>query len=974
MRIARLFFTCFFLLNTLSLPAQQPVNSGDKKFIADPENALETANRTVGGLRVEQFKRVLNWYAQDSFARCRAVIDSVVHDTEGRVIVDSLSGLAEHVAGMSYYQVYDDLNAIPHYRKAIKIRDAAFPGFHANQAHTRYNLANSLHWIGRPDTATYLLREAIDIYDKLERKDSTNWLRSLKLLGVIAKEGHDPALLRSATVAMVNLLDTMQNVTDVDRYQVLYDAADNYQYINEFERSVSLAQRAIDAGEALGNISLTADAVGLLASSFRMLGKVELASETYKKSIRMLQEGKGDPTSINIGYNNLATLNLDAGDYPTALRYIQQAQEYPNNPDYPGKEAGMYVDHARILTHLGAFEEALSMYEKAMKVLTGNGIEMISGLPYMTLDSIIHLHMATVVYTHRAELLVKMDRPEAALTNLRHLFDVQNQQRARVNSDASRHLLSGEVREHYNLAIDLYYELYTTDGEEEHLWNAFTLSEEAKAYSQLAALRQNRALRGRKEQDLRRRIAYQERQSDGATELADLRLRLALIQRTEEDAGTVNAPLQSFDPAKLVAYLSQQQSDLLEYHLGDSTGYVFHLKPTGEIQMFALPANTENLLREIYDWRDIITSSAYRQKSLDVDQTAKDRQFMEVGLRLTDLLLPRLRAGNLALGTRLRIIPDGVLNLLPFAALPLEYSDVPLNYSQLKYLQSGRELQLGYSARYLLELEERTVPEFTDNLLAFAPSFQGSATAIEVGEANRLRALRSVIPEGGEGDNLPGLLPLQHNQSEVEAIASIVPGAKAYLSEAASRRAFLESIGKGRVVHISSHGLAHPQNPNLSFVAFSQDGNRLEEEELLYFNDLSTLPFQSELVVLSACETSLGKVVKGESVLSLGGAFAAAGAQSTLTSLWKVDDAATENLMVKFYEQLAAGKTRSSALAMAQESQRTEQDFAHPYYWSSMALNGQSGALKLRTNPSFFRWGIIAAMILLAGFFFWRRQ
>ena len=405
------------------------------------------------------------------------------------------------------------------------------------------------------------------------------------------------------------------------------------------------------------------------------------------------------------------------------------------------------------------------------------------------------------------------------------------------------------------------------------MWNAFTLSEEAKAYSQLAALRQNRALRGRKEQDLRRRIAYLERQSGEATVLADLRLRLALIQRTEEDAGTINAPLQSFDPDKLVSYLAQEQTDLVEYHLGDSTGYVFHLTPTGEIRMFALPAKTENLLREIYDWRDIITNSAYRQKSLDVDQAAKDRQFLESGLRLTELLLPGLRTGELALGTRLRIIPDGVLNLLPFAALPLEHSDVPLDYSQLSYLQSGRELQLGYSARYLLELKERAVPEFTDNLLAFAPSFRGSATAIEGGEANRLRSLRSVIPEGGEEGSLPGLLPLQHNQSEVEAIATIVPGTRAYLSEAASRRAFLESIGKGRVVHISSHGLAHPQNPNLSFVAFSQDGSKLEEEELLYFNDLSTLPFQSELVVLSACETSLGKVVRGESILSLGAAF-----------------------------------------------------------------------------------------------------
>jgi CHAT domain-containing protein len=169
--------------------------------------------------------------------------------------------------------------------------------------------------------------------------------------------------------------------------------------------------------------------------------------------------------------------------------------------------------------------------------------------------------------------------------------------------------------------------------------------------------------------------------------------------------------------------------------------------------------------------------------------------------------------------------------------------------------------------------------------------------------------------------------------------------------------------------------MVNTDDANLSFVAFAQGGNNLEEDELLYFNDLSTLPIEAELVVLSACETSIGKVVPGESVLSLGSAFAAAGAHSTLTTLWKVDDAATEDLMVAFYQQLSAGKSRAEALAEAQRQQRAAGEFAHPYYWSAMTLNGEAGTIELETGGKwpYLLGGLILLLLcgglLLRGFF-----
>jgi CHAT domain-containing protein len=136
--------------------------------------------------------------------------------------------------------------------------------------------------------------------------------------------------------------------------------------------------------------------------------------------------------------------------------------------------------------------------------------------------------------------------------------------------------------------------------------------------------------------------------------------------------------------------------------------------------------------------------------------------------------------------------------------------------------------------------------------------------------------------------------------------------------------------------------------------------------EIMSEPTLSTLPLDVEMVVLSACETSLGKVVPGESVMSLGSAFAAAGARSTLTSLWKVDDAATEDLMIGFYEALAAGETRAEALAQAQNLQRENGNYAHPYYWSAMTLTGEAGVLPIEKRSGWWMW-LIGGLIVLCG-------
>jgi CHAT domain-containing protein len=258
---------------------------------------------------------------------------------------------------------------------------------------------------------------------------------------------------------------------------------------------------------------------------------------------------------------------------------------------------------------------------------------------------------------------------------------------------------------------------------------------------------------------------------------------------------------------------------------------------------------------------------------------------------------------------------------------------------------------------------------YQHTLLGFAPSFGGEASAEAVG--------RSVSLAARLGERaLAGLQPLRFNRAEVEDIADMVPGTRIFVGDRATRSQFLAEIGEGQILHLSTHGMVNAADPKLSFVAFTQRGDSLELEELLYYNDLAALPLQTELVVLSACETSLGTYVPGETTLSLATAFTAAGARSTLTTLWQVDDAATRDLMVAFYRELATGKNRSEALSAAQLAQLEGGDFAHPYFWSAMTLYGEAGPIDFAGGGFTLEYwtGALIALLVLGGLFWWGKR
>lgn len=951
----------FGLLLFLASPALRGQTAED--LLAAQDYAAAARAFAARNTRSGHLQAGLAWYRADSLDRARAAYRAATLGPDGKLVTDSITGLALHKTGVICYDLYDDAGAINYYRRAVEVRDAIFPEAHNDRAHSRTNLATCLRFVGKLDSAALVTRQTIDLYGQLAHPDSVNWLRSLVELADIALELEDLQLANSSFVSALKLLLARPAVSAEDAFNCYYLGARISLNFEDGSGAVRYAQRAVELAEAADKPSWLADALNVLANAERLRGNPAATRTAFQQAVALLEAKDPSSSRLSTIYLNLAVIAANDQQYRQALAYCDQAAQ-TLGAEVGLKHLELAIRRGAILSASGSYPAALTTLNEGFALLGGVPAEP-AGLPQLIPDSLSAkvYNEAIRLLDERGSLLAKTGRKKEALADFSTFFNLLDLLRGRVNSDESRRYLSSNFRTTFDRVIDLSLADGQAGTDEEACWRAFELSERAKAYSLLAAQQRSRTTMPLREARLRQRIAELEREVIGKEVLAGQleAARLELDRILALDRETPELPAFSFDRKALVEWVGKQQTELLAYHLGETKAYLFHLSPGGKLTVKEL-GETASLVRLSESWNSALASSAYRRKSLlsAGEQYRLDSIFLQQGLQLAERVLPALPATG-----SLSIIPDGRLSFIPFAALPTGAQTLPLDYGKLTYLQTGRTITYAYAARFLLEVYQLPAIDYRYNLLGFAPSFNGPENQA---------ARRSVAGENLRA--LPGLRPLRYNQVEVEAIGGMMAQAKLFLGEAANRNSFLQWAGKARIVHLSSHGMVNGQNPNLSFVAFSQDGDSLQLEELLYFNDLSSLPLKTELAVLSACETNLGAYVPGETTLSLASAFAAAGARSTLTTLWQVDDEATKELMVAFYRALTAGADRAGALAAAQASLRERADFAHPFYWSAMTLYGDARPISFaQGNQKWLPFAVGAVCLLILGTgMYWMKQ
>jgi len=187
---------------------------------------------------------------------------------------------------------------------------------------------------------------------------------------------------------------------------------------------------------------------------------------------------------------------------------------------------------------------------------------------------------------------------------------------------------------------------------------------------------------------------------------------------------------------------------------------------------------------------------------------------------------------------------------------------------------------------------------------------------------------------------------LRYTREEADAIYAVSPRAKAFEAtdfRATRATAISPELASYRIIHFATHGLLNSQHPELSGLVFSLvDKNGKSQDGFLTLQDIYNLNLPADLVVLSACETGLGKEISGEGLIGLTRGFMYAGASRVVASLWNVSDVATARLMAEFYRAMEKdGLPPAAALRAAQIKMLSQKRWSSPYYWAAFQLQGE---------------------------------
>jgi CHAT domain-containing protein len=289
--------------------------------------------------------------------------------------------------------------------------------------------------------------------------------------------------------------------------------------------------------------------------------------------------------------------------------------------------------------------------------------------------------------------------------------------------------------------------------------------------------------------------------------------------------------------------------------------------------------------------------------------------------------------------SRIVVIPDGILHLLPFDALQDSLGTYVLESSVVTYAPSATVLRFLRSR----QISHPTLPFLGVGDVAYD---SGSTIASTVAERSNDSATRGIYDLAGAHFE-----PLPATRDEVRGAGEIFgPGSVLLLGPDATEAAFKhEPLAKFRVLHLAVHGIANSKYPERAALVLGRD-SKSQEDGLLQAREIADLVLNADLVTLSACDTGVGRLQGEEGIASLQRAFLVAGAKATLSTLWTADDTFTAALNKQFYKNVADGMDKGSALREAKlDLIKKFGNKATPYYWAGFVLDGDS------TSPLFSR-------------------
>lgn len=747
---------------------------------------------------------------------------------------------------------------------------------------------------------------------------------------------------------------------------------------NKLDEAIANHRRALEL-----NLHLPGDQQAGIATSYDNLGSLYLnkgdyaqALDFFNKSLeikhRLYGENYTVGSSCEITHENLGSLYSKTRAFELAIDHFNKALSVAKQA-YPEKNPTIaHLNHklAEVFQAQGDLNKATQFYQKAIVRLVANfadsnvyhnpALDLVSSKETLLLSLEAKAQTLARIFQNDHRRVTEL---HAALSTYELASDLIDKMRSGYEAESSKLIWGETASKIYEKALQFlcYADQITKDTR--YKQESFNFAEKGKARVLALSLHEARVKRFlgiprdllEKESDLKIDLAFyetaieQEKSKTGNSDQEKLRKFQERYFVLKRDYVKFMSRLEKSFPqyyvlkykpqittlANLQAALNEETA-VLEYFVGDTTIFAFAIT-RGNFKVITIKNDSS--------FKALAASFAQSFKNV-----ASKSAYLQDAVQLYRVLVQPLTSGIID-KPQWVIIPDGELYQIPFEALLAE-TVAPQNdadYRALPYLLKQHEISYHYSATlFLKSLQENRAGSYANLFAGFAPVFDAAAKngVIYRSDPEDSSAI-ALIPKADstflatrDGKTLE---PLLYSAQEVQDILATFPDrSRAFLQQEASEENFKQQIKGYKYVHLATHGRLVETNPKLSNLTFSQPQNsKVKEDGILYSAETYNLDLNADLLVLSACQTGAGQIVKGEGLMGLTRGFLYSGARNIVASLWKVYDRHTSLLMVEMYRQIAAGKSYSAALREAKLKMIANAETAAPQSWAGFVLIGR---------------------------------
>lgn len=873
-----------------------------------------------------------------------------------------------------------------------------------------YNYIGALMYLtSKPDSAIYFYEKALSKVDNMETKPENHLYlpatiksnmvmlkqsqnkyieaiglieESINLYNEFLKTTNNHPLeykaQRNLSLAYRNLCSLYNDQRDFEKMNRIAELAYHYAKQNlptttleNFSAITLLAETKLSKNEPLKAIKYLNEAEDVLklmmgdnfllkANLYTIKGTAYYEISDFKKANNFYNLGeqfheKAQPDQISrdrmFALINTSLSHAKLGEIQRANAILKEAYQHffkvEENKSYLKNKILLALAKVNLIAN--NYQESLKWSEESLRIYNNNSEKNTTDKLHFEEDK------AELLLLHtKAKYFLEPDKNISSLKkllkNLEEAITVLEQRKSYIFSTDNINNLIEDNLEVFDFAKKINMELYALSEDNSYLNEVISLHESA-LYNRIRA-RLN--LKGQIEfTDVPKDVLFREThlRKELNNDLTDGNLD-AFIKNTRHWDSFLDSLKQIYPKYYKMRYATLEQSlDNLQTNIPENTTVVRYLFIENKLYAFVVTKNE----KEIFPLN-------FEKVNTFITQLNKGQfEVQKVNTELYELYKQLWKPFESKVTTEnVIIIPDKELFNLSFEILtPQEIN----SFKELASISLLAKYNISYNYSLLLLGESRSTINYTDDFIAFVPEFTDKMKDdYKVAITDSIDLDKTYLT----------LLPQPFSKELVNSYSELFNGSL-FTNENASKQIFNNNAKEHKIIHIGTHAESNNVNPELSRLIFAKNANDTLSlnDNSLYTYEIYNQNFSSNLAILTACETGKPSYQAGEGMISLAHAFNYAGSESILTSLWKIDEQSSSQLIKLFYDNLADGMPKDKALRKAKLDyiSSAEGRTISPQYWAGLVLIGDASPIAISTSKPWMLWLIGLLIIFLLGYF-----